>query len=146
MEDTAVEIVLAEDNLYDAEMTIRALQKGGVGNHIVHLKDGVEALDYLFSEGQYKDRVNKISPKLVLLDLKMPKINGIEVLQKLKANATTKMTPVIVLTSSKEDPDIKLCYELGANSYIVKPVGFDNFTKAISDLARYWLFLNHPTK
>jgi two-component system response regulator len=141
MENT-VEIVLVEDNMYDAQMTIRALKK--IGNNITHLKDGAEALDFLFGTGQYQSRNPDIQPRVILLDLKMPKVNGMEVLRELKSNASTKAIPVVILTSSKEDPDIKLCYDLGANSYIVKPVGFENFAKSISELGFYWMILNQP--
>ncbi len=144
MENSEVEILLIEDNPHDAEMTIRALKKNNLVNNIVHLEDGAEALDFIFGTGIYENRNTDIKPKVILLDLKMPKINGIEVLRKIKANDNTKKIPVVVLTSSKEDPDIKLCYELGANSYIAKPVGFENFTKSISDLGFYWLLLNQP--
>jgi two-component system response regulator len=146
MENTNVEIVLVEDNWYDAEMTIRALKKNNIVNSIIHLRNGAEALDFLFGTGQYESRDPNIKPKVVLLDLKMPKVSGMEVLRKLKSDNNTKTIPVVVLTSSKEDPDIKLCYELGVNSYIVKPVGFENFTASIAELGVYWLLLNQPLK
>lgn len=145
-QDEIVEIILVEDNPDDAALTIRALKKQNLANKLVHLKDGVEALDFVFGKGEYEGRnVNNI-PKVILLDLKMPKVNGIEVLQKLKSTASTKMIPVVILTSSAEDPDIKRCYELGANSYIVKPVEFDDFTRKISDLGMYWAVLNRPAQ
>jgi len=109
---------------------------------LVHVKDGAEALEFIFCTGKYSGRNFNLKPKIVLLDLNMPKINGVDVLKKIKSNDLTKAIPVIVLTSSKEDPDIENCYQLGANSYIVKPVGFDNFTKAVGELGMYWLLLN----
>lgn len=137
-----IEILLVEDNPNDAEMTLRALKKSHVANRIIHLKNGAEALDFFYGRGDFEGRDVNSVPKVVLLDLKMPKVDGIEVLRDLKANERTKMIPVVVLTSSKEDPDIKTCYELGVNSYIVKPVGFENFLKAVSELGFYWLLLN----
>jgi two-component system response regulator len=142
--NNAIEILLVEDNPGDAEMTIRALKKKNIGNNIVHLKDGAEALDFIFGTGQYENRNTDQKPKLVLLDLKMPKVTGIEVLKTLKSDERTKMIPVVVLTSSKEDPDIQTCYALGVNSYIVKPVGFENFSSAIAELGMYWIVLNQP--
>src|SRR5665213_2996201 len=146
MENPEIEIILLEDNPDDAEMTIRALRKNNIANKIIHLKDGALGLDFIFGEGEYKGRNLENKPKVILLDLKMPKVDGIEVLVKLKSNEQTKTIPVVVLTSSKEDPDVKKCYALGVNSYIVKPVGFENFTKAIGDLGMYWMLLNHPSK
>ncbi len=146
MENTEIEIVLVEDNPSDAEMTIRALKKSNLANKIIHLRDGAEALEFIFGTGQYEGRNMDLRPKVILLDLKMPKVSGIEVLQKIKADQRTKTIPVVVLTSSKEDPDVRQCYELGVNSYIVKPVGFENFSKSISDLGFYWLALNHPQR
>jgi len=143
-QDDIVEIVLVEDNPDDAALTIRALRKHNLANRLIHLKDGAEALDFIFGTGEYQGRNTNNVPKVILLDLKMPKVNGMEVLQKVKANSTTKMIPVVVLTSSAEDPDIKLCYEYGANSYIVKPVEFENFTQKISELGMYWAVLNLP--
>ena len=140
-----IEIILVEDNQDDAALVIRALKKNNLANNLIHLKDGVEAIDFIFGEGQYAGNgFRSMSPKLILLDLKMPRINGIEVLQKIKSDPRTKAYPVVVLTSSAEDPDIKICYDLGANSYIVKPVEFDNFHKAVSDLGFYWMLHNHP--
>jgi two-component system response regulator len=138
----AVEIILVEDNPDDAALAIRTLKKQNLANNLVHLQDGAEALDFIFGTGAYEGRdVNK-TPKVILLDLKMPKVNGIEVLEKLKSDERTKHIPVVVLTSSAEDPDIKTCYRLGVNSYIVKPLGFDAFTSKISELGLYWLVMN----
>jgi len=139
-----IEVLLVEDNTSDAEMTIRALKKNNLANRLLHVKDGAEALDFLFAEGEYAGRHLENTPKLILLDLKMPKITGIEVLQKIKVDPRTKKIPVVVLTSSKEDPDIKECYRLGVNGYVVKPVEFDHFHKAISDLGLYWMIVNQP--
>lgn len=144
--ENEIEILLVEDNPNDAEMTIRALRKNHLANRIVHLKNGAEALDFVYGKGTFEGRDVNAMPKVVLLDLKMPKVDGIEVLRTMKSNEVTKTIPVVILTSSKEDPDIKTCYELGANSYIVKPVGFDNFLKAISEIGFYWLLLNQSPK
>ena len=144
MENEQVDILLIEDSLHDAELTIRALRKNNTSIRIIHLKNGAVALDFLFGTGKFIGRDVNLKPRLILLDLKMPKVDGIEVLERVKANNTTKNIPVVILTSSKEDPDVSRCYELGANSYIVKPVQFDSFIKAISELGMYWLLLNHP--
>jgi two-component system response regulator len=137
-----IEILLVEDNANDAEMTIRTLKKNNLANKLLHLKDGSQALDFLFAEGNYAGREIKQTPKVILLDLKMPKVSGIEVIQKLKKDPRTMHIPIVVLTSSKEDPDIKTCYALGANGYVVKPVEFDAFHQAISHLGLYWLAVN----
>jgi two-component system response regulator len=137
-----VEILLVEDNLSDAELTIRALKKKNLSNNLVHLKNGAEALDFIFARGAFEGRNPFIVPKVILLDLKMPKVDGLEVLREIRKDERTKKIPVVVLTSSKEDPDIEACYALGVNSYIVKPVDFENFLKAVSDLGFYWLLLN----
>lgn len=142
--ENGIEILLVEDNMSDAEMTIRALKKNNLSNRILHLKDGAEALDFIFAEGNYSNRKIENMPKVILLDLKMPKVNGIQVLQRIKADERTKKIPIVVLTSSKEDPDIKECYSLGVNSYVVKPVQFEQFVKTISDLGLYWMILNQP--
>jgi two-component system, response regulator len=143
MNTDEMEILLVEDNEYDAELTVHALRRGNLVNNIVHLKDGAEALDFLFCEGQYSSKIPGKHPRVILLDLKMPKIDGIDVLERIKSDERTKAIPVVILTSSNEDPDVKKCYELGANSYIVKPVGFENFTKSVAQLGVYWLLLNH---
>jgi len=146
MENIEVEVLLVEDNPSDAELTIRALKKNNLANKVHHAKDGDEALDFIFARGIYANRKVENAPKVILLDLKMPKVNGIEVLKALKEDARTKKIPIVVLTSSKEDPDIQECYQLGVNSYVVKPVHFDNFLKAVSDLGLYWLLVNQAPK
>ena len=146
MENIEVEVLLVEDNPSDAELTIRALKKNNLANKVHHVKDGDEALDFIFARGNYAGRKIENAPKVILLDLKMPKVNGIEVLRALKEDARTKKIPIVVLTSSKEDPDIQECYQLGVNSYVVKPVHFDNFLKAVSDLGLYWLLVNQAPK
>ncbi len=144
MNQNLIDVLLVEDTLNDAELTIRALRKHNLANNLVHVKDGEEALDFLFAMGKFAGRDISSPPKIVLLDIQMPKINGIEVLQRIKADDRTKTTPVVILTSSKEDPDIQKCYNLGANSYIVKPVNFERFADAIKNLGFYWLLLNQP--
>ena len=124
-----IEILFVEDSMDDATLTIRALKKGGLANKLHHVKDGAEALDFLYCKGVYTGRSINDHLKVILLDLKMPKVSGMEVLEKVKSDPLFKSIPVVILTSSKEDPDIKRCYELGANSYIVKPVDSDNFFK-----------------
>lgn len=135
-QDHVVEILLIEDNPDDAGLAIRALKKHNLANNLLHLQDGEEALDFLFSE-----RINGI-PKVILLDLKMPKVDGIEVLRRLKADEKKRLIPVVVLTSSKEERDIVESYKLGVNAYIVKPVDFDKFSKAIAEIGFFWLLLN----
>jgi two-component system, response regulator len=145
MKFNTIDLLLVEDNMSDAEMAIRELIKHNLANNLFHVKDGEEALDFIFATGKYAGtRDPKNPPKLILLDINMPKVNGIEVLQQLKANELTKIIPVVILTSSKEDPDIKACYQLGANSYIVKPLNFEGFAEAIKNLGFYWLLLNQP--
>ncbi len=142
MINTEIEILLIEDNLNDAELTIRALKKNKVGNVIVHMKDGRDALDFLLAEGPFEGRNVNHKPKVILLDLKMPKVSGLEVLERIKKNENARQIPVVVLTSSKENKDIDLAYKLGANSYIVKPVEFESFSNAISHLGIYWALIN----
>lgn len=137
-----VEILMAEDNEHDAELTIRALKKHHLANQLIHLTDGEQVLDFLFGKGLYHGRDINQLPKVMFLDLKMPRVNGMEVLEKVKTDPRTKKIPVVILTSSAEDPDIRKCYELGANSYIVKPVEFSNFSKTIADLGLYWMVVN----
>ncbi len=141
-ENDLVDIVLIEDNSDDAELTIRALKKNKIPSVIKHLKDGAEAIEYFFCTGKYLKRNIDAKPKVVMLDLNMPKVSGIEVLRMLKSDMRTRSIPVIVLTSSRESPDVQICYQLGANSYIVKPVGYENFTEAITELGLYWLLRN----
>jgi two-component system response regulator len=138
----AVEILFVEDSIDDAMLTIRALKKSGFANKLHHVKDGAEALDFMYCRGVYALRNRKENPKIILLDLKMPKISGIEVLEIIKADPNLKSIPIIILTSSKEDLDIQKCYALGANSYIVKPVESDNFFNAIKEIGLYWLVLS----
>jgi len=145
MENKEIDILLIEDNVNDAELAIRALRKNNVAKRIVHLKDGEEALDFLFGNGQYTGRNIDNKPQVILLDLKMPKVSGLEVLEQIKFNELTKKIPVVMLTSSKEHPDIEKAYLLGANSYIVKPVDFENFIKVVNDLGIYWLLLSQPS-
>lgn len=146
MQQSEIEILLIEDSKHDAEMTIRALRKHNLSNIITHLEDGAEGLDFIFGTGNYKGRNIDNKPKVILLDLKMPKVDGIEVLRKVKSEEHTKTIPIVVLTSSKEDPDIQTCYQLGVNSYIVKPVEFENFSKAIADIGLYWMLLNQSPR
>ncbi|MCB0014804.1 MAG: response regulator [Anaerolineales bacterium] len=137
-----VNILLVEDNPRDAELTIRALRKRNLANNLIAVEDGVEALDFVFGRGKYADRSTINQPKVILLDIKLPKMNGLEVLQAIKSNAQTQHIPVVMVTSSREDPDMKTAYRLGANSYVVKPVGFENFLEAMSHIGLYWLLVN----
>jgi two-component system response regulator len=142
MTDAPVEILLVEDNLNDAELSLYALRKFKIANHIHHARDGAEALDYIFGSETDVTRPPVQTPRLILLDLKLPKIDGQEVLRKLKANEATRTIPVVVLTSSREERDIIESYNLGVNSYIVKPIDFEQFTEAVRDVGLYWLLLN----
>jgi len=143
MDMNTVEVLLVEDNVHDAELTIGELRKYNLANQLFHVCDGEEALDFVFATGKYAEqRTMHHFPKLIMLDIQMPKVNGIEVLEALKADERTRMIPVVMLTSSKEDPDIQHCYQLGVNSYIVKPVNFERFADAIKSLGFYWLLLN----
>jgi len=137
-----VEILFAEDSPEDAMLTIRALKKSGFANKLHHVKDGAEALDFLYCRGIYTSRNIKENPKLILLDLKMPKVSGMEVLEKLKSDPIFRSIPIVILTSSKEDPDIQKCYDLGANTYITKPVDSDNFFIVIKEIGLYWMILS----
>ena len=141
-----VEVLLVEDNPRDAELTIRALKKHNLANELVHVQDGAEALDFLFGRGKFEGLEIDRPPKVVLLDLKLPKVNGLEVLRAMKASERTRSIPVVVVTSSAEDPDIRTAYKLGVNSYVVKPVQFEAFMEAMSKVGIYWLMVNHPMK
>ncbi len=139
-----VEILLVEDNPTDAELAVRALKKSNLANKLVWVKDGAEALDFIFAGGAYSGRQVANGPKVILLDLRLPKVDGMEVLRRVKSDERTKTIPVVVLTSSKEDRDVAESYQLGVNSYISKPVEFDEFAKTVSELGLYWLLVNHP--
>ena len=141
-----VEILLVEDNPNDAELTIRALKKHNLANNLVHVKDGAEALEFVFATGRYAHRNVSNGPKVILLDLKLPKVDGLEVLRKIKSDERTKIFPVVVLTSSREERDVVESYKLGVNSYITKPVDFDKFIQAVSDLGLYWMLLNQAPR
>jgi len=137
-----VEILLVEDNPYDAELTLRALKKKGLANKLLTFPDGVEALDFLFGNGPYAGRNLAMRPKVIFLDLKLPRASGLEVLEKIRADARTQMIPVVILTSSQEESDIVKSYHLGVNSYLVKPVDFDKFFQVVEELGLYWLLMN----
>ena len=139
-----MDILLVEDNPSDAELTIRALKKQNLANRIAHVEDGAQALDFIFCRGRYSTRDITDAPKVILLDLKLPKVSGLEVLRSLKQEEPSRSIPVVVVTSSREDPDIKAAYALGANSYVVKPVDFDAFSDAVCKLGLYWLLVNQP--
>jgi len=138
----AVDVLLVEDNAADAELIVRALRKRNLCNRVFVVEDGAEALDFVFCKGKYAQRDGRDHPKVMLLDLKLPKLDGLEVLRALKADDRTRGVPVVMLTSSREDPDIQAAYALGANSYVVKPVDFDAFVDAMSNLGFYWLLIN----
>ena len=139
-----VEILLVEDNPTDAELTMRALKRKNMANQVFWVKDGAEALDFIFAKGEFSNRNPDNLPRLILLDLRMPIVDGLEVLHKIKAEENTRKIPVVVLTSSKEDRDIVESYELGVNSYVSKPVEFDEFIDAVSTLGFYWMLINNP--
>jgi two-component system response regulator len=140
------DILLVEDNPNDAELTLRALKKAHVANEIHVVKDGAEALEFLFGEGAYAGRADSALPRVILLDLKLPKVDGLEVLRRVKADERTKAIPIIVLTSSREESDLVASYDLGANSYIVKPVDSEKFFEAVKLIGLYWLLLNEPSR
>jgi two-component system, response regulator len=142
----AIDLLLVEDNPRDAELTVRAFKKRSLANHLIVVEDGAEALDFIFCRGKFGQRDASQHPKVVLLDLKLPKVNGLEVLRAIKSDEKTHMIPVVIITSSQQDPDIQTAYALGANSYIVKPVQFDSFQEVIGQLGLYWLQVNQPSK
>ena len=146
MEYNQVEILLVEDNLEDAELTIYALRKAQLANHIFHVKDGAEALDFLFCKGPFETRSVEKPPRLVLLNIKMPKVDGIQVLREIKANDITRSIPVVIMTSSREEHDIITSYHLGVNSYVVKPINMQDFSKAVGELGLYWLITNQTAQ
>jgi CheY-like chemotaxis protein len=143
MEGNGVEILLVEDNLVDIDLTLDALAQAKIVNHIHVVHDGAEALEFVFCTGKYANRINN-NPKLILLDIKLPKVNGLEVLKQIRADSRTRHIPVVILTSSSEERDIFESYELGVNSYIVKPVNFEQFTAAVRTVGFYWFLLNRP--
>ena len=143
MNQETTDILLVEDNPNDALLAIRSLKDSKLANAIVHLKDGQEAIDYLLRQGPFSGRKGLL-PKVILLDLKLPKVNGLEVLKVLRSNKETKIVPIVILTSSQVESDLIESYQLGANSYIVKPVDFENFSKSIREVGLYWLILNKP--
>jgi len=145
-DSSIVEVLLVEDNPRDAELTIRALKRHNLANRLIHVEDGAEALDFLFGRGKYEGRQIDISPMVVLLDLKLPKVNGLEVLRSMKSDPRLHTIPVVIVTSSAEDPDIRAAYDLGANGYVIKPVQFDEFIEAMSKVGVYWLMVNHTLK
>ena len=142
----AIEILLVEDSPEDLELTLRSLQKSKLSNRIEIARDGAEALDFIFCEGPHAGRRIEDTPKVILLDLKLPKVDGLEVLRRIKTDPRTKSIPVVVLTSSREQKDVVESYRLGVNSYIVKPVNFEGFIAAVQDLGMYWLLLNQSPK
>ncbi|CAN5727729.1 response regulator [soil metagenome] len=141
-----MEILLVEDNSSDAELTSKALKKKNLLERVHHVKDGAEAISFVFAEGEYAGEREVNLPKLILLDLKMPKVSGLEVLRKVREDVRTKMIPVVILTSSKEARDIAQAYKLGANSFIEKPLEFDKYMSAVSEIANYWMVLNLPPR
>ncbi|WP_192820392.1 response regulator [Rufibacter sp. LB8] len=143
MNNADIQILLVEDNKSDAMLTIRALKKHNLANNLIHLADGAQALDFIFGTGEFVGRNIDQKPKVIFLDLKMPKVSGLEVLRIIKGDDRTKLIPVVMMTSSKEERDIIESHQLGVNSYVVKPVGFENFSKTIADLGFYWLVVNH---
>ena len=145
-QQSEVEILIVEDNQDDLDMTLHALRKANLANRIQVARDGVEALEFIFGTGAHAGRKVENTPKIILLDLKLPKIDGMEVLKRIKNNPLTMTIPVVVLTSSKEQKDVLESYKLGINSYIVKPVNLEGFIAAVRELGMYWLLLNHPSQ
>ena len=141
-----VEILIVEDNQQDLDLALRALKKSKLANRLHIARDGAEAVDFIFCEGAYSERKIENGPKVILLDLNLPKLDGLEVLKRIKSDPRTKLIPVVVLTSSKEQNDVVESYNLGVNSYIVKPVNFEQFSEAVQKMGMYWLLLNHPPK
>jgi CheY-like chemotaxis protein len=139
-----IEILLVEDNTDDAQLAARALRHRNLADHLRWLEDGEAALDFLFCRGPYADRTGRSMPKVILLDLKLPKVDGLEVLTAVKGDSRTSRIPVVVVTSSKQDRDVEKAYALGANSYVVKPIAFDQFADAMVDIGSYWLKVNQP--
>ena len=140
-----VDILYVEDDPNDAELALRALKKNNLANNLVHVQDGEAALDFLLARGEYRDRIQDGNPKVILLDLNLPKVSGLEVLKAVRADAGLRFIPVIIMTSSREEKDLIASYELGVNSYIVKPVDFEKFVEAVREIGLYWLLLNeHP--
>lgn len=146
MAQPKTDILLVEDNPHEARLTILSLDEKNLADNLVHVDDGAEALDFIFARGQYTGRNGAGNPKIILLDLNLPKIGGLEVLRQIKENELTKSIPVVILSSSNQDKDIRTGFQLGANSYIVKPVDFESFQKAVTDLGLYWLFLNETPR
>jgi two-component system, response regulator len=144
IERALVEILLVEDNPNDVELTLHALEKNHVSNLVHVVRDGAEALDFLFATGDYTGRDTNRRPKVILLDLKLPKVDGLEVLRKIRTDEHTRSIPVVVLTTSREERDVTESYQLGVNSYIVKPVDFQQFTESVKNIGLYWLLLNEP--
>jgi two-component system, response regulator len=139
-----VDVLLVEDNPDDAGLVLRELKKNHLGNKIIHLTDGAEALDFIFGRGKYSDRKVEDKPKVILLDLKMPKVDGLQVLRAIRSDERTKFIPVVIMTSSKEEKDIIQSYSLGVNAYVVKPVEFESFSKAVCELGMFWILVNQP--
>ena len=145
-QQNVVDILLVEDNPQDVELTIRALKKHNITNKLIVLEDGAEAMDFIFCRGKYEQREIANHPKVILLDVKLPKVSGLEVLRAIKEDERTRTIPIVMVTSSRQDPDIKTAYEHGANSYVVKPLDFNAFVEAMSQLGLYWLLVNKAPK